>query len=411
MPRIIQFDPHSKTFDDILEHTAFWRTPPKDLILTSTISQIDDVVDVPTHDFNSKQKSLHLPAMLGHLIQWEIKIIKVAAYKAAKSCRQKFPGIHETFHVWCEKFKDNFCPHRQHAILTNSSHAFAVPQLRGSPQSHLAPTTVTGSSDPVSGLPSPVASQTRSLFSSTPTSSSSLSVPEATSSPQLVRPIDHSSSITIRYVKNFGIIVISVYCLALVIKRIRDPRRRADRAARREERRNRRLYRRAAQIQKWRNWAWDIQHKYWPVSRAIDIWDEKRTRVLGQEDILEVVMSDEIGALAAAHTLANCISAAEEGRNSYIYEAENSGRALERRRSVVTLPGYESEGTQPPAYDDRYRPTRSEDSTPDSSVISTSPRISRDGRDSDFEKEIEWTLDSRPSFSEPGAPFGFRGAV
>lgn len=40
---------------------------------------------------------------------------------------------------------------------------------------------------------------------------------------------------------------------------------------------------------------------------------------------------------------------------------------------MSTLPGYESEGTQPPGY------ATGEDISPDSSVVSTSPRISRDG--------------------------------
>ena len=54
---------------------------------------------------------------------------------------------------------------------------------------------------------------------------------------------------------------------------------------------------------------------------------------------------------------------------------------------MSTLPGYESEGTLPPGY------TTVIEDTPDSSVVSTSPRISRDGlgtlTDSEDGKSIE----------------------
>ena len=50
---------------------------------------------------------------------------------------------------------------------------------------------------------------------------------------------------------------------------------------------------------------------------------------------------------------------------------------------MCTLPGYESEGTLPPGY------TTVVEDTPDSSVVSTSPRISQDGLGTLMGSEIE----------------------
>ena len=91
------------------------------------------------------------------------------------------------------------------------------------------------------------------------------------------------------------------------------------------------------------------------------------------------------------------IAAAEEGRNDFEYDAEGS----QRRRSVSTLPGYESDGGQLPPYEAHRSfgishlvngvafTSADIDSNPDSSVVSTSPRFSRDGTNSDFDEKIE----------------------
>lgn len=115
-----------------------------------------------------------------------------------------------------------------------------------------------------------------------------------------------------------------------------------------------------------------------------------------QEEVLEEVMKADIRKLRKHHSTENNISAAEQGRSIYVYDSDDT-----RQRSRETLPGYESECTQPPSYDTgaegeirrvadgfRYIPADRED-TPDSSVISTSPRTSRDERDSDFGKDFE----------------------
>lgn len=435
-PSIVQFDPHPQTLDDILDHSKFWITQSHDVGLSKTKDDDDELmgyVDAP-------QKSLHFPEMLAHLIKWELDSVKKAASKAAEACQHKFPGIHQTLHKIHRMLKASWCKEEQTSSRRISTSGSASPisldkMPASSPQSRLDTITTNKPSDSAhpkhSPTSSPVATQTRSLSSSstsTAQSSNSFDFPEASGSFHLVRPIDPSDT-RLHYTKVLGIIIILACFLTWLIKRIRDPRRRADRLARQEERRNRWLYRRAARIQRVRNVFQRFQRSYRRVFRTIvDRLDEKHTRVLAQEEILENVMKDDISAIISADGL-EYVSAAEEGRNSYIYDPGPSRLAFERRRSVATLPGYESEGTQPPGYEEsrirtvdgfRCRPTIESEDTPDSSVISTSPRISRDGRDSDFEKEPEWTLDepsipfgggSRQPLSEIRPTFGFRGVV
>lgn len=195
--------------------------------------------------------------------------------------------------------------------------------------------------------------------------------------------------------KMFGLIlVLSSLCIWIFL-RLRDPRLQADRAARREERRNKRLYRQAAREHKLKRWFCSWRHRGHQCT-PISTWDEKRARVLQQEDILEEVMKEDIRKLRNVHRAENRMDAAERGRSIYVYDSDDS-----RRRSRETLPGYESDGTQPPSYEHgvdgavtrvadgfRYIPADRED-TPESSVISTSPRISRDDRDSEFGKDFE----------------------
>ena len=209
-----------------------------------------------------------------------------------------------------------------------------------------------------------------------------------------------------RSLKVFGLVLILLSLLVWSILRWKDPRWRVDRAARREERRNKRLYKRAARKHMIKTWLWNFRMKFKLASDDVLSWDEKRARVSGQEEVLENVMKNDIRALRNAHRIVSNITAAEEGRNEFEYGAESS----ERRRSVATLPGYESEGSQPPSYEasrsfegttlvegSTFTPA-DVDSNPDSSVVSTSPRISRDGTNSEFDEKIEaLSLDPNPA--------------
>lgn len=212
-------------------------------------------------------------------------------------------------------------------------------------------------------------------------------------------------NINIHLLKSFGLGLIVLSCLAWLLLRCRDPRRRVDCAARKEERRTKRMYRRAAQKQAFENWLRSarlkikaVRFRYGFAPQAAISWVEKERRVGSQEAVLEDVMADDIRALRNAHRVVSSITAAEEGRHGFVYEAEGSGR----QRSVLTLPGYESEASLPPSYDDggnsfdgtavanglRYTPVDAEFAS-DSSVVSTSPRLSRDGTNSDFDEKFE----------------------
>lgn len=202
----------------------------------------------------------------------------------------------------------------------------------------------------------------------------------------------------IHILKVFGLILILSSLFVWICLQCRDPRRRAECLARREERRNRKLYRRAARQHKVKMWFWNFRMRYGLAPSETLNWNEKETRVSQPESILDRVMTNEIHALRDAHGVVNSIAAAEEGR----YNLASDSDGFERRRSVSTLPGYESEGSLPPNYDDvgsslgsttlvngfGYNSVEAEFRS-DSSVISTSPRISRDGTNSDFDEKFE----------------------
>ncbi|KAI9879305.1 MAG: hypothetical protein M1830_008956 [Pleopsidium flavum] len=191
---------------------------------------------------------------------------------------------------------------------------------------------------------------------------------------------------SLKALKICAVIIGLVSFFVLIFKKCRSPRRRADFAARREERRNRRLYRRATRQQRWRNW-------FCRREQGSSEYDEKRALILEQEGVLETAMQAEIHELRNAHEVVNDIVRAEEGR--YIRELDGG---LMRENS---LPDYdsrsESGGTEPPSYEEQivaesvvdgfqYTPQGSE-GTPASSVVDTSPRISMESRETRDFKE------------------------
>lgn len=270
-----------------------------------------------------------------------------------------FKKARETFQSWCP-------PHKQTTLGASQNDAPSAVQH----DINITPTTETTGTNPHA-------------------------LPTRSASPEPAFTISASESSDYTSLKIFGLLLILSSLIIWVYLRLRDPRLRVDRAARQEERRNKRLYARAARHHKWKRWfcSWRHRnHRCTPVST----WDEKQARVVEQEEVLEEIMKEDIRKLRNAHRVENNINAAEQGRSVYLYDSDDH-----RRRSRETLPGYESEGTQPPSYDTdvdgeamrvadgfRYIPADREYS-PDSSVISTSPRTSRDDRSSIYEKDIE----------------------
>ncbi|EXJ77064.1 hypothetical protein A1O3_10222 [Capronia epimyces CBS 606.96] len=170
----------------------------------------------------------------------------------------------------------------------------------------------------------------------------------------------------------------------------RDPRRQADRAARREERRTRKLYRKAACKHKWATW-W----KHYRRQCSNTDYEEKREMVLEQEGLLEDVMQNEIRTLRNASDLVRDLVRVEEGRARfnvcnhahhppYPYSpAEHAGGIGSSNFSevpplyVAPPPRYEEEleGELTVVDGFRYTPSNTDD-TPDSSIIDCSSRLS-----------------------------------
>ncbi|KAI4262459.1 MAG: hypothetical protein L6R42_002366 [Xanthoria sp. 1 TBL-2021] len=336
-PEILRLVPVWTAYADIEANPDVWRTSSitaKQQSLDSEDRGIAHDVQHDKHVEDTVQKSLE--AHLGHFQE-----LIGTTYQKAR----------QTFQSWC--------PARRKLQSTlGTSHTDAPSAVQKT-----VPTTPTIEGSNPHSLP------TRSA------------APEPTSSVSISEFSDSTG------IKIFGLVLILSSLSIWVFLRLRDPRLQADRAARREERRNKRLYRQAARQHKWKRWfcSWRHRdHRCTPVST----WDEKRARVVEQEEVLEEVMKADIRKLRNHHRSENNISAAEQGRSIYVYDSDDA-----RQRSRETLPGYESEGTQPPSYDTdaeggvrrvadgfRYIPADRED-TPDSSVVSTSPRTSRDDRD------------------------------
>ena len=310
-----------------------------------------------------------------------------AELSAIKNSMKK--GIKKVAGIWCHKTKET--PSEAKPASIESPKISSDRLLEPPPLSYEEPVSTTEASDSTSTSPNLAAAETRSLLTG---------APQTSTSPTAIAP-SSQINVNIHVLKTFGLGLIVLSCLVWLLLRCRDPRHRVDCAARREERRTKRMYRRAAQKQALENWLRSVHLKfkafrfrYGFAPQAALRWDEKRTRVIAQEDM----MADDIRALRNAHRVVSSITAAEEGRHGFVYEAEGS----ERRRSVSTLPGYESEGSLPPSYDDagdsfdgiavvnglRYNPVDAE-FTSDSSVISTSPRMSRDGTNSEFDEKFE----------------------
>jgi hypothetical protein len=161
---------------------------------------------------------------------------------------------------------------------------------------------------------------------------------------------------------------------------LKDPRRRADRASRREERRNRCQYRRAAHRHRLTSW-WAAHN---PRRVATTDYDEKRALILAQEGILENEMQHEIRKLETAAEL-------EEGRARFYNDpstphephGQASSSGLRRQNSYPASdysappPRYEAELDEEmiPVNGFGYTPSNT-DETPESSVVDFSPRMS-----------------------------------
>lgn len=180
-------------------------------------------------------------------------------------------------------------------------------------------------------------------------------------------------------------------CIPLFyFSQVLNPRCRVDWAARREECRNRRLYRQAARQQKLRNWVNKLtgNRLFRTPKEPLQTWNEKRLAT--QQEPLQLDVRDEILARRYRYNMANNIAIAEEGRVGEIGEKSviqgwQQTRASRSSSNVTGPPPYEEDnGGVVDGF--QYIMQRISD-TPGSSVIETSPRPSLYTRDSDSGKE------------------------
>ena len=179
------------------------------------------------------------------------------------------------------------------------------------------------------------------------------------------------------------------FLLSLLFKAIRkhipgcgDPRRRADRASRREERRARCEYRRAAHRHRISSW-WAAHNPRRRSAAGTTDYEEKRALILQQEGVLEAVMQTEIRNLEVAAEL-------EEGRRGARVISQSRqeldgqpGTSRPNEQGFYTIeysappPQYEAELDDDMMVVDGFGYTPSNtDETPDSSVVDFSPRMS-----------------------------------
>ncbi|KAL9122774.1 MAG: hypothetical protein Q9187_000672 [Circinaria calcarea] len=197
-------------------------------------------------------------------------------------------------------------------------------------------------------------------------------------------PAHHHNQILLAFIITSFIFVL-VCAPLFLFTQVLNPRRRADWAARREECRNRRLYRQAAQQQKLRNWINRLtgNRLLQTSEEPLHTWNEKRLAT--QQEPLQLDVRHEI----LARRLANSITRAEEGRveemvENFLTQGRQQNRASRSSSNVTGPPPYEEDdGVVVNGF--QYVVQRSND-TPGSSVIDTSPRPSLYTRDSDSEK-------------------------
>ncbi|ERF75751.1 hypothetical protein EPUS_01581 [Endocarpon pusillum Z07020] len=125
------------------------------------------------------------------------------------------------------------------------------------------------------------------------------------------------------------------------------PYSRALRASTREERRTRRTYRRAELQHAWRNWWNRYRHP-----TCTNDYEEKRTLILEQEGVLEDAMQDEIRGLQVAQEIIRDMVQAEEGRSQLYHQANFPQHQQSRQTTTEheATPSSQSSSTTHPVF-------------------------------------------------------------
>ena len=365
-PEILRLSPEVEHLAGAKGNVESWRNPSALLGFTS--------VDDPIKEDATTTSNGPLPGTEPLMIEGPTSGDASRCRGLQCTLRRTFNKAGNVMRKMCHSFKSG-TPSQFHSMSSPASHSVVHDEFDADKFSsdHIASThRNTSRNDP-----------STSLLTSLPTS------PSSSSAPTDVPPAkSHRTDQVLRAVKITSLLIILVSLSAILLARLMHPRRRADRAARREERRNKRLYKCAARRQRWRNWVGSFR-RAGPSSTA-GSWKEKQAAMAIHEGTGEIgAMHTGIAELRDAHIIVNdLIRAEEEGRGLHISELDGRERRGARRRGD-SLPGYESDESGPPAYDDKifvidgvafvdgfqYMPDGIEN-TPDSSVVETSPRIS-----------------------------------
>jgi hypothetical protein len=261
------------------------------------------------------------------------------------------------------------------------------------------------------------ASSPTSYAQAAPTSSAAHSAsPSPTMRASIVRP--HANEDQFALQRKLGIAIIVLVLLVIIsglviraVIRFRDPRRRAERAARWEERRTKRLYRKAACKHQWRTFWKNI----WTRKQRPEDYEEKRCTILAEEALLAEDgsgLSKEIRTMQNTSDLVRDLMQAEEGRARGVrcgqaypdgFEPAALRGPAGSSASSDIAPSYKSDMTPPPRYAQEldgemvivsgfgyyYTPSNT-DETPESSIVDCSPRLSLDtGRSTVMTKDTQ----------------------
>ena len=380
-PSILRFEPRYVVPTSSNADFPEWRTPAFPFAIDPPA--ISEPLETPQDPESTEPQELSEPPTAP---------LAGASQKSLAAGVKKFEGrIKETAKQLIQGFKklgNTFCPKKHwHGVPGKIKYQSPADILYGGAEHD----ELESSEEPSSVLETPttirphVAAETRALHS------------EASSTEDATTPSEDSQSgiPSAVVLKTFFLSLILFYFFTWLVLRYRDPRRRAERAAEKEERHTKRLYRQAARRQKVVNIIWQFRMKWGLASTEVLRWDEKSRRVSEQDAVLENIFNDDIQGIRDATRAVSSMNgpsagSAEEGRSGWVYEEDGLGhRRLRSTRSVSTLPEYQSDGSRPPSYRETGRRDSLGDFPSDSSVVSTSPRISRDGTNSDFEEKIE----------------------
>ena len=259
------------------------------------------------------------------------------------------------------------------------------------------------------------------FLSPTPSNTARATIPTPSSTVELLELTDAASPspsahvISRQAVKAFQItallIIVVVLLTAVFVLIRRNPRLRAEMAARKEERRNKRLYRRAVCRYRWET-ALERFKNFRPFRPSRDLekprsemspsntytngidwteWQEKQVSIDSNSTFTSgPSISQGLSELRRAHRLVDGMVSAEEGRsarriaNAYGHSRRWSGSQSSQKTAP---PPYEEVGEEVFVVDGMRYVRQEPDTTPDSSVFDTSPRSSVVDSDSESEKD------------------------